>query len=131
MKEKLIRFMQGRYGVDQLSKFLMVIGLVFILANSFVSTGTLYFLSLVTIFYAYYRVFSKNHGKRYRENQWYLNYHNKVLGIIGQKKHMMKQRKHYRIYKCTTCKQKIRVPKGKGKIMIRCPKCNNEFLKKS
>ena len=34
MKEKLIRFMQGRYGIDQLSKFLLITGLAVVLFSA-------------------------------------------------------------------------------------------------
>ena len=34
MREKFMRFMQGRYGIDQLSKFILVIGVVCVLISA-------------------------------------------------------------------------------------------------
>ena len=50
---------------------------------------------------------------------------------FSTQKNLLAQRKTHQIYKCPTCRQKIRVPKGKGKIEIRCPKCQTRFIKKS
>ena len=73
MKEKFLRFMQGRYGVDQFSKALLIAGLVVVLLSSFFTgkgVGTLfYFLGWVLIIYCYFRVFSRNISKRYAETQ--------------------------------------------------------------
>ena len=75
MKEKFIRFMQGRYGVDQLSKFILILGLVFVvisaLFNNALSLLT-YILGWVMVIYCYFRIFSRNIPKRYAENQAYL-----------------------------------------------------------
>ena len=94
--------------------------------------GTLfYFLGWVLIIYCYFRVFSRNISKRYAENQKYLAKTYKLRTYIQQQKNSLAQRKVYHIYKCPGCKQKIRIPKGKGKIEIRCPKCGTTFIKKS
>jgi len=131
MKEKLIRFMQGRYGVDQLSKTLLAVSFVFVLLSSFTGVQFFYWMFIMLAFYSYFRVFSKNTCRRYEENQKYMKYHNKVKYYFISRMNLMKQRKIYHIYKCPSCKQKIRIPKGKGKIMVRCPKCRTEFVKKS
>ena len=78
-----------------------------------------------------FRVFSRNISKRYAENQKYLAKTYKLRTYIQQQKNSLAQRKVYHIYKCPGCKQKIRIPKGKGKIEIRCPKCGTTFIKKS
>ena len=65
------------------------------------------------------------------ENQWYLKREMKVRSLFLKKKKELGQRKEYHIYKCPKCKQKIRVPRGKGRIAISCRKCGNEFIRKS
>ena len=95
-------------------------------------SGSLFYLfGWVLIIYCYFRMFSKNISKRYAENQKYLAKTYKLRTYIQQQKNSLAQRKAYHIYKCPGCKQKIRIPKGKGKIEIRCPKCGTTFIKKS
>ena len=134
MKEKFIRFMQGRYGVDQLSKFILILGLVFVvisaLFNDALSLLT-YILGWVMVIYCYFRIFSRNIPKRYAENQAYLAKTYKIRTFFGKQKNIWQQRKTHHIYTCPSCKQKIRIPKGKGKIEVRCPKCGTTFIKNS
>ena len=135
MKEKLIRFMQGRYGVDSFSKFLLVVALVMVLSSSFFGEKqfctVLYTLGLVVFVYSYFRIFSRNISKRYAENQQFLVKTSKIRSFFAQQKNLIQQRKTHHIYSCPSCKQKIRIPRGKGKIEIRCPKCQTTFVKRS
>ena len=129
MRERFQRFMMGRYGMDAFSKFLMIMWLILWGVNIFVNSGTLSLLSLGLLFYMYYRMFSRNIHQRYQENIKYLNIKNRIVSKFRSEKSMMNQRKTHHIYKCPTCKQKIRIPKGKGRICITCPKCKTEFTK--
>lgn len=122
--------MWGRYGNDQLNRFLMIIVLVF-LVLSMIFRGPFYFLALAALIYSYFRMFSRNIAKRSAENQWYLKKSMKARGFFQKKKRELSQRKQYHIYKCPNCKQKIRVPRGRGRIAITCRKCGTEFVKKS
>ncbi len=131
MKEKFVRFMQGRYGADALARFMMWITLALIVVEVFVKNQILTVAVMVLIVISYYRMFSKNIQKRYEENRKFLALQSKVTGRFTGMKKDMEQRKVYHIYKCPNCKQKIRIPKGKGKISITCPKCHTEFVKKS
>lgn len=129
MKEKLQRFMVGRYGVDDFSKFLIGTALALCILDIFVDNVILNSWFFVIIIYAYFRIFSKNTMKRYQENLKFLQLKNKVLSKWNSERSIMKQRKTHHIYKCPTCQQKIRIPKGKGRICITCPKCKTEFTK--
>ncbi len=132
MKEKLQRFMAGRYGVDALNKFLLGASVVLLVCSMFVRRGTmLYSFALLLLLICYVRMFSRNIQARYQENIKFYNMKNKFFGFFKKQKSYMEQRKTYHIYKCPTCKQKIRIPKGKGKIAITCPKCKTEFIKNS
>lgn len=131
MREKLIRFMQGRYGMDYLGRFTIILGLAAIILSLFIDSAILSILAWACIIYAYFRMFSRNIYKRSSENQAFLTKTYKIRCFFARQKNMMAQRKTHHIYKCPTCKQKIRVPRGKGRIEIRCPKCNTTFIKKS
>lgn len=130
MKEKLIRFMYGRYGNDQFNKFLMALSLI-CLVFSFFGADIFYLFAIMILIYSYFRMFSKNLYKRRRENTVYLQYQYKVKQFWNTQKRDFNQRKTHHIYKCPSCRQKIRIPKGKGKIEIRCPKCSSTFIKRS
>lgn len=131
MREKLQRFMMGRYGMDSFSKFMMGAVLVMWILDFFLDTRVLYSWSILLIIYVYFRMFSRNISKHYQENQKFLEIKNKVLARFRSEKSQMKQRKTHHIYKCPTCRQKIRIPRGKGRICITCPKCKTEFTKTS
>lgn len=131
MKEKLRNFMVGRYGVDQLGKFLLVISLIIMLLNMFIKIDIIYIINLLLLVYVNFRTFSRNYQKRSRENNFYLRNRSSFLNIFRKGKNTVNQRKVYHIYQCPNCRQKIRIPKGKGRISITCPKCHSEFIKKS
>ena len=131
MKEKFYRFMQGRYGNDEFSKFLVGAGMVLIILNLVTKSAIFNLLFWVCLIYSYFRMFSKNHSARYAENQKFLALKNKWMYKWENHKRMREQKKNYHIYNCPYCKQKIRIPKGKGSIIITCPKCKKEFGKRS
>ena len=131
MKEKFMRFMYGRYGVDSLGKFLVALAFVTIILANITERGLFSMLSWFFLIYAYFRMFSRKVYKRAAENQAFLSKTSGIRNWFYKQKNIMVQKKTHHIYKCPTCKQKIRVPKGKGRIEIRCPKCNTTFIKNS
>lgn len=125
----LRKFMYGRYGTDQLSMTLIVISLILsLLAPVFKLPPSIF---LVLLFIAYFRVFSKNINKRYRENQKFLETFKPITSRFNKLKRRMKSRKNYKYFRCKNCKQEIRVPKGKGKIRVTCPNCGEKTIKKT
>lgn len=123
--------MIGRYGVDQFNRFLLGLSVVLLLLSSIFGRGFLYFTSILVLIFSYYRILSKNFSQRTKENNTYLYYNDKLVGLFKRGKNNTSQRINYHLYKCPKCKQKIRIPRGKGKIKITCPKCGTEFMKKS
>lgn len=147
MREKIARFMQGRYGVDELSRFMTGASLVILILEMITRWYVLTLVFWAIFIVIYYRMFSRDYGKRQQENQkfltarykwktkWYQTFHKNGsylnAGGFEKLKRDMQQRMQYHIYKCPSCSQKIRIPRGKGKIMVRCPKCSTEFMKRS
>ena len=123
--------MQGRYGADQLSRFLTAIGLVLIILNLFVHSNAITYLVMALLVYCYYRMFSRNMSKRSAENQWYLKKEMKVRSWWQRRKKLFAGHRDYKIFKCPKCGQKLRVPRHKGKIAIHCRKCGEEFIRKT
>ncbi len=130
-RNKFLQFMSGRYGVDQFSKFLLTIGILSYICSLFFNIRLWDFISILCIIYCYVRIFSKNHANRSRENQKFLHVTSHLSTIIQGQCYSWKQKKTHHIYKCPNCKQKIRIPRGKGRISVHCPKCNTDFIKNS
>ena len=117
------RFMAGRYGSDKLNTALLLVAVVICLV-SLVVPFPMVKLAMMAVYYslmgyALFRMFSRNIYKRYQENRKYLQFLEKL-----------RDREH-RYYDCPKCRQQVRVPRGKGKIAITCPKCKEKFVKKT
>lgn len=126
------KFMQGRYGTDQLSIGLLVVLLFLSLLGRFVKFGRIIDILYVIVgVFIFYRIFSKNISKRYQENMKFLKYWYPIKNKLSRNIKNIKDARHYRYYKCVNCGQKLRVPRGKGKIAVTCPKCKTSMIKKS
>lgn len=119
----LRRFMMGRYGSDKLNMTILWVGvgaMVLSMILPFPLVRLLLCLSSYGLmFWAIFRALSRNTYKRYQENRRYLRF----LERIRDREH-----KHF---DCPRCKQPVRVPRGKGKIAITCPKCREKFIRKT
>ena len=131
MKERMQRFMAGRYGNGQLNQFIFIVAIISMVLEIITRQSLFYTLTLVLLILAYVRVFSRNINKRYEENMKFLQKKDAILNKFRKQKYYAAQRRNFHIYTCPQCKQKIRIPKGKGKISITCPKCKTSFIKKS
>jgi len=130
MRERLQRFMAGRYGVDELSKFLNLVTLFVLVAGIFLLPQASSF-AVVVIIINYFRIFSRNTYARSNENAAFMRKRNQLTGWFSSKKSRFGQLKTHRFYKCASCKKTIRIPRGKGKIEITCPVCQNKFIRRS
>ena len=116
-------FMIGRYGQDQLGTAIFATGFVCmrvsIFIRSFFWTSLLSILSWVLLIWCICRMYSRNIEARSKENRVFTTF----LSHLRDKEH--------RYYHCPQCRQSVRVPRGRGKICITCPKCRNKFIKKT
>ncbi|HWQ58878.1 MAG TPA: hypothetical protein VN540_07625 [Clostridia bacterium] len=137
-KERIARFMQGRNGPDSLSRACSVTSIVVLVAAIILQSAgakaagsILWYFALALIAVCYWRMLSKNITKRYRENVWYLNLRDRFLGFFRREFAHVKQLKTHRFFRCPSCKQRVRTPRGKGKIRVTCPKCGASFIRRS
>jgi len=137
MGNALARFMYGRNGADQLGMALLGAALAVDLVNTFFRTanplvyGILNVLSTVILVYMVFRMLSKNLSHRRGENAWFLQ---KIWWPIRRGSAEARQRaqdKEHKYFTCPSCGTVCRVPRGKGKIVITCPKCRREIRGKS
>ena len=132
----LANFMMGRYGADQLNRFLMIVILVLIVADLFLNWRILYLATIGLLILLYCRMFSRNINARYRENQKFLELTARFRGGRAQGPGGFtggfgaKTDPAHKILRCPGCGQKLRVPKGAGKIAISCPHCGTKFTHK-
>lgn len=127
----LKKFMYGRYGFDQLTRALILISLILSLVTMFTRVNAIVLISYLPFIYAVFRILSKNIYKRSQENLKYITIAGRIKGKIYQAKLLNFGTKTHKYYLCAHCKQTIRVPRGKGKIRISCPKCRTEFTKRT
>lgn len=130
MRDWLRRFMAGRYGGDAFSGFLCAAAVVCMLLGLF-TWDALYILGMALLVYNYFRILSRNTQKRAAENRWYLARRASVQGWFSAQRQRFAHRKEYRYFRCPRCGQTLRVPRGRGRISICCPKCGTQFIKKS
>ena len=136
MREKLAKFMSGRYGPDALFRFQIGAALVLDLVSLFLrrSSGVYHLLNdiaLILMIWAVWRALSRNVQKRYLENLRFLELFGRARRQSRMNKEKFSQRKDYKFFVCPNCKTNLRVPKGKGDIYITCAKCGNRFRGKT
>ncbi len=131
MRSWLQRFMIGRYGQDDLSRFMIVLALILSVISMFTRWMVLNSLGMVLLLVSTFRMLSRNTTSRVQENYKYLRAKGKVIQFFRQIKLKLNQRKTHRFYRCPSCKQQLRVPRGKGLITIHCPKCKTSFTQKT
>lgn len=116
-------FMQGRYGGDKLNIALVWVSFGAFLVGLLIPVPGIKLLLLIVYYallgWAIFRMLSRNTYKRYQENRRYLRFWERI-----------KDREH-KYFDCPRCRQPVRVPRGKGKISITCPKCREKFIRKS
>lgn len=130
-RDKLQRFMLGRYGSDNCNRFLLIVALVLLVLSMLLRSQLLSLLAWVLVLLAWFRMFSRNIARRRQENLLYLRYHEQVRRYLAYQRSRWRDRKTHRYFSCPRCHAHLRVPKGRGQISIRCNRCGHEFERKT
>lgn len=135
MRERFARFMAGRYGTDQLNRFMLISAVVCMLLaailNGTAVSRVFWLISFVLLIFTYLRMFSRDRYKRAAENNKFLSARYKLKNKLVILKERWVQRKDYKFFSCPSCRTTLRVPKGKGQVNIVCRKCGTSFRRKT
>ena len=128
-------FFSGRNGADELSVTLVVISVIVFLAAPIFDEkyiqGIFLLLGGILFVLGLLRSLSTNIGKRRHENQVFLDLFRSETKEEKERRKREEEEKTHAFFRCPQCGKELRVPKGKGKIKIRCPNCSHEFIRKS
>ena len=124
---KIVNFLQGRYGIDELYKFLFIVFWIIAILSIIIRNPIIYLIEIIICAYMMFRAFSRNIYKRQNENAKYLKIRDKILGKLKLQKRKWADRKTHIYRKCPNCKAEIRLPKKKGKHICTCPSCKKDF----
>lgn len=129
-----MQFMYGRNGFDLFSRFLSYLALALVVLQLIIrgaAGNVLWWLAVLLLVYAYFRIFSRNLAKRRAENEKYCQYRMKVVNGFRDWKDRRRQSRDFRFFRCPSCRAMLRVPRGKGKIRVTCRKCGTAFERKT
>ena len=126
-KEKLIRFMYGRYGVDQLYYGLFVFYFVLLVFNAFLRWPIFTILMTADLVWIVFRMMSRNYAARRRENEVFLKLWNPIKDFFKLTWNRIRECRTHVYHKCPHCKAVLRLPRKKGAHTVRCPRCHYSF----
>lgn len=126
-QRKMMEWLQGRQGPDDLAVFSMNLAIVVVVVNLFARVSWLGWVALVLIVYSMFRIQSKNLGARARENEAFLKALGPARPWVQNPRAAWAELRAYKHVKCASCKQRLRVPRGKGKLRVTCPRCKTKF----
>ncbi len=127
MKEKIARFFWGRYGIDPLGYAIVIVSMVISFASSLSEIGILMIPSYALLVWALVRMLSRNIVARRRENEKFLSFWRPIKKWFKLQYNRLRDIRTHRYFACPSCKNNLRVPKGRGEITITCPVCKTKF----
>ncbi len=125
--QKIVRFMMGRYGMDELYIGLLVGYILVMFVNAFAKSFLLNVLGTAMLVWGLYRFLSKKHDARRKENEVFLKLWRPVRNWLTYCRDRIRDRKTARYRKCKHCKAIVKLPVKKGKHTVVCPKCGKRF----
>ncbi|MBM6675456.1 hypothetical protein H6A07_01690 [Olsenella uli] len=126
-QRKVAEWLRGRQGPDDLAVFSVDLAVVIVLVNVFARTGWLGWVALALVAYAMFRIQSRNLAARSRENAAFLKALGPARPWLQNPRAAWGELRAYKHVRCSSCKQRVRVPRGKGKLRVTCPRCKTKF----
>ena len=130
-KYKMASFMYGRYGNDALTSFLLILGLILMIISWIPRLWWVYFLAAAVLIWSLTRSFSRKFDKRRRELDRYLKIKKPIVNFFKLSRNKWRDRKTHVYFKCKKCKAVLRVPRGKGSIVVICTRCKDRIEKET
>ena len=131
LREFLRRMMLGRYGPDHLGTTMFIFAFLLSIIFSIIGFASGSLLPMVIMLLAFFRMYSRNIPARRRENDRFLTITAPIRSRVRKSKNAFRDRKTHRFFACPACRNTLRVPRGRGKIQITCPRCGERFVKKT
>ena len=126
-KDKMIRFMMGRYGNDQLNNFILALIVAVLIVEIFIDSIAVTAIYLALWCLMIFRMMSRNVYKRRAENDKFIKLWNPIKNKLKLIKNKYRDRKTHVYKKCPQCKTVLRLPKQQGKHTVKCPRCSERF----
>ena len=126
-EDKMVEWSRGRHGADELSTAVANVAFVLIVIDLFARTSWMSLASLVLLGYAWFRISSKNSVKRSQENAAAMKAAGPIISFFANPVAAAREQKSYKHLACPHCGQRMRIPRGKGKVRVTCPKCKTRF----
>ena len=130
LRQWIQRIFIGRNGIDQLAVTVLIIAGICALLASITKHVAFAFVYLVLFVYVVWRSISTNIGKRRQENQAFLSLGGRIPAALRLRLRMIKELPTHRYLKCPQCRSHLRLPRGKGRVAVRCTKCGHSFIRK-
>lgn len=131
-QQKVAEWMRGRQGPDDLARFSVNLAILILIVNLVlgifgINASWLAWVELALVAYALFRMMSRNLGARLRENAAFLKALGPVRPWLQNPRAASAELRAYKHVRCTSCKQRVRVPRGKGRLRVTCPRCHTKF----
>lgn len=123
--------MWGRRGFDGLGWVLLAGAVLSMALRRATGAGLFWTLAFVLLVIFFLRFFSRNTARRYEENRRFMSLWGPLARRGSSWADALREAKTHRRFRCPSCGQKVRVPRGKGKICITCPRCREEFVRRT
>lgn len=127
LKFAFARFMQGRYGADKFSRFLVWAALVLYVLSLIPYCWWLSYVGLGLVVYGLVRIFSRNAAARAAENAWYEKRTRALRTAVSQARVRFQNRRQYKYLRCPKCRARLKVRRGVGEGTLTCGNCKHAF----